>query len=224
MATIYQAKIQLKAESILSIFTKVYPKGTEARKLNNLNGFVNTYNEFADYFAIDTPLEVAHFFSQVGHECDQFNAFEEYASGAAYEGRKDLGNLYAGDGVRFKGRGALQTTGRANYRLAGLEFLKFPFLTAQEKLIFENEGLIKNPAVLAEPRWATLSAMIYWTNKDINSLCMPDDQQVTIKRYDGKKWYNYTCSPIEAITRKVNGGMNGFDERKAFYQKIKTLV
>jgi putative chitinase len=224
MATIYQAKIQINAESIRAIFTKVYPKGTDARKMNNLTGFVNTYNELADFFAIDTSLEVAHFFSQVGHECDQFNAFEEYASGAAYEGRKDLGNLYAGDGVKFKGRGALQTTGRANYRLANAEFLKFPFLTAQERSLFENEGLLRNPAILAEPKWATLSAMIYWTNKDINNLCMPDNQQVTIKRYDGTKWYNYTCFPIEAITRKVNGGMNGFEERKAFYQKIKAMV
>jgi putative chitinase len=40
----------------------------------------------------------------------------ELASGRAYEGRKDLGNVQKGDGVRYKGRGPLQVTGRANYK------------------------------------------------------------------------------------------------------------
>lgn len=49
------------------------------------------------------------------HEADRFKTMEEYASGAAYEGRDDLGNVVKGDGVRFKGRGFVQLTGRANY-------------------------------------------------------------------------------------------------------------
>ena len=47
---------------------------------------------------------------------------EEIASGAAYEGRKDLGNTQPGDGRRFKGRGPIQLTGRSNYRAAGKVF------------------------------------------------------------------------------------------------------
>lgn len=58
-------------------------------------------------FGIVTALEKAHFLAQVAHESDGFNTATEYATGAAYEGRKDLGNTQLGDGKRFKGRGLI---------------------------------------------------------------------------------------------------------------------
>lgn len=54
--------------------------------------------------------------AQFCHESARFTTIEEFASGAAYEGRRDLGNIHEGDGVRFKGGGFIQVTGRANYR------------------------------------------------------------------------------------------------------------
>lgn len=62
-----------------------------------------------------TPARLAYILATAHWETDRFNAMEEYASGAAYEGRSDLGNVQPGDGVRFKGRGFPHLTGRRNY-------------------------------------------------------------------------------------------------------------
>jgi putative chitinase len=68
---------------------------------------------------INTPKRQAAFLAQLAHESGELRYFEEIASGRAYEGRRDLGNTHPGDGVRYKGRGPIQLTGRSNYRAAG---------------------------------------------------------------------------------------------------------
>jgi putative chitinase len=65
-----------------------------------------------DDYAINTRLRIAHFMGQVTHECAGFRTTEEFASGAAYEGRRDLGNDHPGDGRRYKGRGLLRSACR----------------------------------------------------------------------------------------------------------------
>src|SRR5215510_13433564 len=70
-------------------------------------------------FDVGTPGRRAAFLAQLAHESGELRYMEEIASGAAYEGRKDLGNTQPGDGKRYKGRGPIQLTGRANYRRAG---------------------------------------------------------------------------------------------------------
>ena len=62
-------------------------------------------NDAMNKFEINTPLRVAHFLAQVGHESGRLFYVKELASGSAYEGRKDLGNTEAGDGIKYKGRG-----------------------------------------------------------------------------------------------------------------------
>jgi predicted chitinase len=76
--------------------------------------------------------QIAYVLATAEHESDSFKTLEEYSSGTQYEGRADLGNTTAGDGVRFKGRGYVQLTGRLNYtrytEIAGLQLARLPIM------------------------------------------------------------------------------------------------
>ena len=113
-----------------------------------------------DSYEINTKLRIAHFMGQVTHECAGFRTTEEFASGAAYEGREDLGNVHTGDGKRYKGRGLIQLTGRANYRKIG-EILDLPL-----------EG---SPELAAEPVTSLKIACEYWKTRRINTAADRDD-------------------------------------------------
>ncbi len=130
---------------------------------------------------IDTALRIAHFTAQVAHESAGFRAVEEFADGRAYEGRRDLGNSQPGDGPRYKGRGLIQLTGRANYRDIGRML---------------NLDLEARPALAAEPVNALRIACAYWDWRNLNRLADADD--------------------LNAVTRAVNGGLNGLADRRRY--------
>lgn len=175
-------------------------------------------NEWFPDYGIDTLQEMRHCIAQFAHETDSFNAMEEYASGSAYEGRKDLGNTMTGDGVKFKGRGLPMTTGRANYRELGIE--------AGEPTKFTN-----NPELLSEPCWAVFAGCVFWRNRGLDTFAnMPDNAKIPYKTR-GKddstgefKIIILQLSPIEYISRRINGGTNGLDDRKAFYGRAKSVI
>jgi len=136
-----------------------------------------------------TNLERAHFLAQCDHESGGFIYKQELASGAAYEGRSDLGNTQPGDGVRYKGRGYIQLTGRANYRKYG------PTAGAD----FEN-----NPTIVASNYYADTACMFWKTNR-LGNKCDDD-----------------TTTTIKLITKRINGGFNGLDDRIRKFTKYWT--
>ncbi len=140
-------------------------------------------------YHIDTRLRIAHFLAQTCHESAGFRTTEEFASGEAYEGRIDLGNTQSGDGVRYKGRGLLQLTGRANYRRYG------------QALGVDLEG---DPLRAAEPRLSLRIACEYWKDRSINPMCDGDD--------------------LIRVTKAVNGGLNGLDDRRQLTTKAKAAL
>ena len=140
-------------------------------------------------YEVNTYLRVCHFIAQAAHEAASFRTLEEYASGAAYEGRKDLGNVKPGDGVRYKGRGIFQLTGRANYRTIGA------------KLGYDLEN---NPELAESPEVSVLTALEYWKSRNLNPLADRDQ--------------------VELITRSINGGLNGFEDRKKYLARAKKFI
>ncbi len=112
----------------------------------------------------------AHFLAQLAHESDGFKTVQEYASGKAYEGRKDLGNVNPGDGVRFKGRGYIQLTGRANYAIAAIDL---------------SMDLLLKPEQLLEPEKALEVSQWFWAKHGLDVLALKDDLNGITRKING---------------------------------------
>jgi putative chitinase len=143
-------------------------------------------------FNITTNLRLAHFLAQCAHESGNFKWVVEFASGAAYEGRKDLGNTQPGDGVRFKGRGYIQLTGRANYG----KFSKFC-----------GEDCVANPDLVAT-KYPMMSAAYFFDSNKLWTICDRGADDAT----------------VISVTKKVNGGTNGLDDRLKYFKKFNNLL
>lgn len=135
-------------------------------------------------YGIDTAARIAAFMAQIGHESGRLLYSRELwgptPAQQRYEGRVDLGNTQPGDGFRYRGRGLIQITGRANYARAGAAL---------------GLDLIAAPEALESPLYASLSAGWYWHEHRLNELADLGD--------------------FRRITRRINGGYNGMDDRIA---------
>ena len=150
-------------------------------------------------YAIDTPIRLAMFISQIGHETQSLQFVRELwgptDAQTRYEGRADLGNTLPGDGFRFRGRGLIQTTGRANYRFVRDRLRKGGYRCPD----FEQE-----PELLEEPQWAALSACDYWEMRKCNEAADAGD--------------------FELVTRLINGSTNGLDDRLNRWARAKRVL
>jgi len=153
----------------------------------NAGVFVSALNTAMNRYGIVGTARAAAFIAQVGHESGQLRYVREIwgptAQQAGYEGRSDLGNTVKGDGSKYRGRGLIQITGRANYVQCG------------EALGLD---LISRPELLEQPQYAAMSAAWFWSTNGLNTLA---DQCEFVK-----------------ITRRINGGITGLDDRQALYK------
>jgi putative chitinase len=170
-----------------------------------------------------TPERAAHFFAQTGHETGEFKLFtenlnysaqglqgifgkyfpgnleESYArnpekiANRVYADRMGNGNEASGDGWKYRGRGALQLTGKSNYQ-AFATYLNKP-------------EIMTNPDLVAT-EYAFESAMFFFDKNKLWSIC---DQGVN-------------DASILALTKRINGGTNGLDHRKALTLKYYSFL
>lgn len=121
-------------------------------------------------YEITSPKRAAAAVAQFAHESAGFRASTEFASGAAYEGRKDLGNIHPGDGVKFKGRGRIMITGRTNYTAVSKAF---------------GKDFVSNPTLLAQSPWADMASCWWWKNHGCNELADSGDFVALTRRING---------------------------------------
>lgn len=175
----------LTAAQLQSIMPRIPPARREA--------FLPFLQAAMSEFAINAPARAAAFLAQLAHESGQFRFMEEIWGPTPAQRRYEpvstlaanLGNSEPGDGRRFKGRGPIQITGRANYRRFG-DLL--------------GADLVSEPAKAALPELAFRIAGLFWSKKGLNELA---DRA--------------TPEAFREITRRINGGFNGLEDRKNFY-------
>jgi predicted chitinase len=141
--------------------TAVFTRSPSVSQLADLNSCLQR-------FSINTPARIRHFLAQVGHESGGLRWMLELASGKAYEGRQDLGNIRGGDGPRYKGAGAIQLTGRYNYQRFS-DFIKDPD--------------VMDGAAYVSTRYPFTSAGFWWHLNAINAFV---DQGASCRQVSAK--------------------------------------
>lgn len=172
--------------------------------LANANSIILAINGYGPQLGLDQPHRLAHFLAQLMHESGSFKWDREIwgptPAQRKYEGRKDLGNTQKGDGHRFMGRSGIQLTGRFNYRA----FTKWAKSIDPKAPDFET-----NPDLVNTDPWEGLAAIWFWSigNQTGKSLNVYADQ-----------------NNIEMITRKINGGLNGYGDRLDYYDRCALVL
>lgn len=176
-------------------------KATSGTTIEYAQIFLASINDTFERFNILTPERQLCFIAQISHESGGLFYTEELASGAAYEGRAGLGNIFPGDGVKFKGRGLIQITGRANYKLLSDAFQQ-DFITTPTLLGGRNIKVC-TPDQL---KYAALSAGWFWTKANLNAFA--DKINLNQPVDEGANLENF-----KTITKRINGGFNGLEDR-----------
>ncbi|MBP1852703.1 peptidoglycan-binding protein [Rhizobium halophytocola] len=184
---------KINPQFLLSIVPRASGKNYSAAQVSIAGHIAPLVPDLFAYAALTSSLRIAHFLAQLAHESDSFKTAVEYASGRAYEGRADLGNTRAGDGVRYKGHGLIQLTGHGNHRA---------FTLWMRKIIPGCPDFEAHPELVAEFPWALWAAIYFWMEHGLNRFADRDD--------------------LIGATRVINGGTNGLEDRRQCLGRAKT--
>ena len=136
--------------------------------------FVPVLNTAMNRYQIVGAKRVAAFIAQIGHESGQLKYVKEIwgptAAQTRYEGRADLGNTQLGDGSKYRGRGLIQITGRANYKACGVAL---------------GLDLVNQPELLEKPQHACMSAAWFWATKGLSTLADEGKFETITRRING---------------------------------------
>lgn len=150
----------------LDQLNKIFPSGAKAGRNEK---YIQPLNDLFEKQSINTVNRIAGFLSQIGVESEEFLYVRELGNTAyfnKYDIRynptkaKELGNTNPGDGAKYKGRGLIQVTGKANYTACGKAL---------------GLDLVNHPELLEEPKYAVDSAGWYWNTRNINAACDAND-------------------------------------------------
>lgn len=172
------------------------PLASEARR----NTYLKPLNDAMERFEINNPMRIAAFIAQVAHESGQLKYTAELGNGKQYEWRKDLGNL----------RPEALEAAHANGSTTGLFYEGHGLIQItgfdNHKECGEDLGidLVTNPMLLCEPEYAALSAAWFWWKHGLS------------KHAD--------TGNFGRITRQINGGTNGAEQRLALYWNCKKVL
>lgn len=160
----------------------------------NAASLIGALDKYGSEIGVDQPHRLAQLVPQVMTESGGLKDSKEIwgptAAQKGYEGRKDLGNTQKGDGSKYRGYGLLQVTGRANVT---------QFYNWCKRQGMNPPDFIARPDLIATASWSAVSALWYWDWKNLNSMADRGDN--------------------ENITRKINGGLNGYDDRISYYDR-----
>ena len=136
--------------------------------------YVPVLNTAMNRYQIVGSKRVAAFIAQIGHESGQLKYVKEIwgptVAQSRYEGRADLGNTEPGDGSKYRGRGLIQITGRANYKACGDAL---------------GLDLINQPELLEKPQHACMSAAWFWATKGLSTLADEGKFETITRRING---------------------------------------
>ena len=173
-----------------------------AQQIANVKSLAGTLDVYASKFGLDVPHRLAHFLAQVLHESGAFRYDREVwgptPAQARYDTRADLGNTPEadGDGKLYMGRAAIQITGKANYR----DFRGW----CRQMIAPGAPDFVASPELVNTNPWEGLAPIWYWSTRNLNRLADQND--------------------IEMITRRINGGLNGYPDRLGWYDRAALIL